>query len=146
MLIDNSNIDNYIAKLEQQIFDNRKKISILKRVKNKYPKLRLNWDRWNNEYFNTPEINSIADKIDIHYNCSCCSDSSLMLNCFIEFNELKIYGDPFEITIGDTNNREAYVLFKNWEEEVRKENFPDNIIEQIKEFIKAHPQLDLDNE
>ena len=143
MLIDNGNIDNYIAKLEQQIFDNRKTISILKRVKNKYPKLRLNWDRWNNEYFNTSEINPVANKIDVHYNCSCCSDSSLMLNCFIEFNELKIYGSPFELCIGEKNScGSGTIPFEKWEEKVRKENYSDSIIEQINNYFKENPRID----
>ena len=151
MLLDNGNIDNYIAKLEFQIFENRKTISALKRVKNKYPKLKVIWpgrysECFNSPCFNSPEINPIANKINIYYSHRCSQDTSLMLNCFIEANGLKIYSDPFEMTIGDTNNREAYVLFKNWEEEVKKENFSDNIIEQIKEFIKKHPQLDLNNE
>ena len=152
MLLDNGNIDNYIAKLEHQVFENRKTISLLKRVKNKYPKLKVIWpgrysECFNSPCFNSPEINPIANKINIYYSHRCSQDTSLMLNCFIEINGLKIYSDPFEITIGDTrHNDPGYIFYKNWEDIVRKENFPDNIIEQIKEFIKAHSQLDLDSQ
>jgi hypothetical protein len=143
MLIDNGNLDVYIPKKENEIVECRQKLSKLKAARIKFPKLRLGWDRWKNEYFYTPEVNAIADKVDFHYNCGCCADSPLLASCYTESSGMKIYGDPYEICIGEKNQfGSGDIPGLKWEPYVREKGFGDIIIEKMKEYFQQNPQED----
>ena len=143
MLIDDGNLDVYIPKKEKEMLEIRQKITRLKACRIKYPKLRLGWDRWHNECFYSPEVNAIANKIDMHYSCGCCADSPLIVGCYIESNGLRIYGDPFEICVGEKNSfGSGNIPSNNWEDHVLEKGYSQIIIDQIEQYFLENPRED----
>ena len=127
--------------LKEQLKKEQLEIQSRLKVLDLFPDLRQTTDRWSHKYFCTSKVNSIVDSADIRHNCGCCEDSPLEIRPYKKIEGIEIYSDPPCFTVGEkipfyagTGERE----YDGWEDEMRKENISETIIQMTREHFNAN--------
>jgi hypothetical protein len=124
-------IEEKIEELSKNKIKTEENILVLEKIKNKFNNVTIQLDRWRKEYVCSPDINSIADNYYTHHDCGCCDDSPLFIFPYIEFENVKIYSDPYKICIGEKNYEFGDKINDNCEEKLVKHNISKKIIEFV---------------
>jgi len=124
--------------LTEKLVKEEKELDLIKRIKEKYPLLEINEDRWNFKRMSTEEVNTIVDDVYIHHSCGCCPDAVLMARPFIKIDGVLIYSDPCSFSIGEKTYDGGDYPWDNWEDNMRKCNIPESVIEIIKEYFEKN--------
>jgi len=125
---------DYIEKIKKQ----KKEIARTEKVLELYPDIKEKIDRWSNKRLSSPSINSKTDRVHINHNCGCCEDSILQAWPYKIVNGIEVFSDPACFVIGEKIPF-YYGLgersYDNWQEELRKENITETVINQIQKFF-----------
>ena len=101
-----------------------------------FPNVEINRDRWGRERFFSCDVNSKADKVEIHHSCGCCQDAALYARPYIEDSGVTVYSDPPYFTIG-YGNEWGYGENESegWEETMREKNILEEVIKQCRKYL-----------
>ena len=72
-----SDLNEFIKKEQEEIKKKTEYLDKLIKIRNEFPDLEYNIDRWKKLRLCSPSVNKIAKNVDIHHGCRCCSDSPL---------------------------------------------------------------------
>ena len=124
-----------IDTLQEQIINNQRELAILHNLKDKFPDIKINVDRWKNQRKFTEKVNSIVDQVEITHNCGCCSDSPLEAYPYVVIDDSKVYSNPPCFTIGEKGWAGGDIPNSGWEKKLQKENIPDGVLRQIQQYF-----------
>ena len=137
------NINKEIEKLESQI----NRLNFVKKLIETYPDLHERTDRWNNKYYSSASINSQVDKVTFKHSCGCCADAPLLALFYKDVNGIKIYADPYSITIGESYaSGYGDISYHNWKETLRKYNIPVEMDAKVEEYFAKNPPEDYEED
>lgn len=131
---------NFIEKMEEEVQKQQNKIKQLKTIKEKYPSLKEDKDRWGNIRYYSKEINTEVDNLFIYHGCGCCIDSGVIARPFKEIDNIKIFSDTPGFFVGE-GSAIGDVPYTNWENKLIESNIPQSIIQRIKEHFKEQEEL-----
>lgn len=117
-------------KIIQQALD---RSNLLLKLKDKYPDLKIEKDRWGREFFISSLLPLDQLKFEYRHSCGCCADPNLLVRCFFEDKELNniLYYKKIYICIGKQQYDGTYSLYPDWRECVLK-FWPEAAVDYIK--------------
>ena len=125
----------------EQIQAARQRLAILEKLEQQFPDLKINNDRWDNEYYVSASVNNKATHVRILHTCGCCSDAVTLAEPYIIVEGTRIYSNPRQFQIGEKDGTYYLdVAYYGWEEEMKKHNIPEGIIKQIEAHLADHEQ------
>lgn len=102
------------------------------KLREKYPDLVVQTARWGKKCFSSVSVNDKVDKIEMRHNCGCCPDSPLEVFPYLEDPlGFKVYSNPSCFQVGELHYIAGDKPYDKWEEELRKVDIPQSIIDQI---------------
>ncbi len=112
----------------------------------KYPNLREQSLRWR-KVLCSKDVNSIADQTHFYHSCGCCSDSPLYVGPYVQDGEFKIYTDPPQFMIGEKDPYGDFyeIEYDDWQEDLKKINVQNVIIEQVTNYFKESREESADD-
>lgn len=125
-------------KLLKEISERQEKLDILKALKDKFPSLEKDTDRWGHERYYAKEINSETDQICIHHSCGCCPDAGLLARPYKNIMGVAIYSDPPRFNVGQGLYGGGDQPDDGWEKVMREALIPECLIEQVEKYFKDH--------
>jgi hypothetical protein len=91
--------------LDKEIKELEEKASKLKKLKEAFPDLKQDIDRWNNVRYYSKSVNGKVDNAEIRHTCGCCNDAGVLVCPYLETEGGRIYSDPARFYPGE---REPY--------------------------------------
>lgn len=136
-------IEEYISELKKEKADIEKKIETIRYLKQLFPDLSYNVDRWRNIRYTSASVLSKADKVDIHHGCGCCEDAPLLARPHVEVyissqsKSICVYSEPASFCIGEKN---AYGYGDEPYSEWRKilKGASQSVIEKVEAYFRAN--------
>jgi len=125
--------------LKEKIKELDVELKSLKKIQKKFSLVQINYDRWDNARMYTEEANKLADQVDIHHSCGCCSDAALIARPYLMIGDLKLYSDPCSFMIGEGSYHGGDIPFSKWKEKMREKNISEDVIDQIQKYFDEHP-------
>lgn len=135
-------VDDKIKELKSCVLDKKKEILRLEGLESVYPDLKIHVDRWKKVVYCSASVNSIVTTCETKHNCGCCERSPLEAWFYILTPLGKIYSNPPCIMIGEKEFSGGDIPFPDWEDKLRRENIPENIIEQLKSCFPTDEEID----
>lgn len=87
-------MEDKIKKLEEEA-------SKLRKLKEAFPDLEENRDRWKRVRLSAKSANSKTTHIDTHHSCGCCDDAPFLARPYLIYEGEKIYSNPASVCIGE---------------------------------------------
>jgi hypothetical protein len=101
-------------------------------------------DRWSNIRYYSPKINKIADNVEIHHTCGCCSDAPLIARPYVVVNGINLYSDPPKFGIGEGLYGGGDRPDSHWQEQFK--DFNPIITEIIQKYFDDNKPVEDDDE
>ena len=133
--------------INEKIKEAEQESSRLKRAKELYPNVNIGKDRWGTERLFSSSVNDKVDKVNIHHSCGCCPDAGLLARPYLIVDGITIYSDPSSFYIGQQNEWGlGEIECELWEEDLRKKNITEEVIQQIRKYLDDNPPVDCDDD
>lgn len=143
-------MSKFIEKVNKEIEDCNKKIMELNKLlvlKEQYPDLDEQSNRWNNTFYTSSHINKIANEVEFKYSCGCCNDAPLLAYFYTVVDDIRIYSSPFCIAVAEQNiNGYGDFPYDNWRELLEDYNINPNLFEKVQLYLDNHPPVDYDED
>lgn len=133
-------LNNKLEELEKA----RKEAETIAKLRERFPDLDVQEDRWRQQRYYSKEVNALADKVDFRFSCGCCNDSPMIARPYTEVDGTRIYCNPARgFMIGEQYDYTHTVEIPGWEDKVRDAGLSDAIMQQIHDFLvrEAPPLL-----
>ena len=119
---------------------------LLERLAKKYPGLWRHTDRWDRVRYCSLAVNGRVNRIEVGHNCGCCDDSPLEIWPYLEDDgpeQFRIHSTPPCFRPGKQNaGGTGEVPNLNWEDEFRRSNISQAVIEQVGDYLEHNPPQD----
>lgn len=141
-----SRIDEHLVSLEKQKNEVEEKIRIVTWLRQSFPDLDYEIDRWKNLRYTSASVLSKAEKVAIRHSCGCCSDSPLLARPYVEvrvptdpedMQPIKVYSSPSSFMIGER----AYIgecPMPGWRSNLLEKGVNEAVINQIELYFEAN--------
>jgi len=140
-------VKDEISSIEKEITEKQHSLKQLKSMLESYPDLEVHTGRWNKKVYSSRSVNSLVNNYDTRHNCGCCSDSPLEVWPYLETEYGKIYSSPAMFFVGQKNEyRYGDLSDPGWEDKLRKENIPEELIERMSSLFSDEDYEEDDEE
>jgi len=115
------------------------RLSVLKKLKARFPLLEKAESDSGLEYLYTKEVNTLVVHVEIGYSCSCCAESTVFAKPYLEADGMKVFSNPWYFTVGQGSAvLEEVTPWKGWEARLRSCNIPEIVIQKVQAFFETH--------
>jgi len=131
-----ASIEDVVKSLENDAQDKSKEIKRLLALKEMFPDLKQQTGRWGKVTYSSAQVNSRVTDAETRFNCGCCNDSPFEVWPYMETELGRVHSYPAKFTIGERDYGYNVRLYFDWEDELRKHNIPDSLIERIRTYVR----------
>lgn len=128
-------INKHIASLKEEASKKLTEHDQLLRLKQEFPDLRYERDRWGTIRYKSASVNSQCDDYEWRRTCGCCSDAGILAMPYVETTLGRVYSDPFHMEVGEGRSYDWVREHHGWQERYRKASISEDLIGRIKERL-----------
>lgn len=118
--------------MEKKIEKLRKEADKLQALKNMFPDLSEERDRWGRVRLSAKSANGKTTDIHTHHTCGCCNDAPFIARPYLKFEGEDIYSSPPSVCIGEkSTSYYGEVWDENWRDKLRAIGIPEATIDKL---------------
>jgi hypothetical protein len=138
----NETTQEHIKRLRTEAAKTTSDADLLEALAKQFPDLKVRQNRWKREHLSSALVNAQATEYESCHSCGCCDDSPLLIKAYITVGDRRIYGDPFEICVGEKRGYSyGDDLYWDWRERLEKAGFSQVLIEKVGRQFNREDQL-----
>lgn len=135
----------HIADVERKLGNTSKTFIALSLAFKEYPTLRANLDHTGRVQLCTPDVNKLADTIEITHRIDSNSGSLLISPYVTTEKGVRIYADPPNYVVGSRNpDGFGEIPLADWEELLKDSALSAEVIRKVRWYLGAHAKVDYD--
>lgn len=130
-------MDKTIQKKMDELADKQKEADRLVALREEFPDLKIDTDRWRRERYVSKSVNARATEVDFRHNCGCCPDSPLEARPYIETMGVQIFSDPDRYWIGERYDYSYDTATPGWKDSFHANNISQQAIDKVESHLRA---------
>jgi hypothetical protein len=130
-------LETHQKQLEADLAKAQAEIAKITRLKEEFPDLESQQDRWKTVRYMAASANPRVDQVEFRRSCGCCQDAGVLGMPYVEFEGTRVYSNPHYLFIGEGAWNGGVIEQHGWRKVFETAGVSYHALDRIKEYLKT---------